>query len=43
VTAVLDQMPAEELVDLVADSGMIEVTCEFCKTTRAIAPPATRH
>jgi molecular chaperone Hsp33 len=43
VTAVLDQMPAEELVDLVADSGMIEVTCEFCKTTRAISPPATRH
>ena len=43
VTAVLDQMPTEELVDLVADSGMIEVTCEFCKTTRAISPPATRH
>ena len=43
ITAALDQMPPEQLADLVADSGMIEVTCEFCKTMRAIDPPATRH
>jgi len=43
VTAALDQMPPEQLADLVADSGMIEVTCEFCKAMRAIDPPATRH
>ena len=43
ITAALDQMPPEQLSDLVADSGMIEVTCEFCKTMRAIDPPATRH
>ena len=43
VADVLGQMPAEQLGDLIADSGMIEVTCEFCKTMRPVAPPATRH
>ena len=43
VADVLGQMPAEQLGDLIADSGMIEVTCEFCKTMRPVAPPSTRH
>ena len=43
VEAVLEQMSREELADLVADSGMIEVTCEFCKTMRAIDPGLSRH
>ena len=43
VEAVLQQMSREEMADLVADSGMIEVTCEFCKTMRAIDPGLSRH
>ena len=43
VEAVLEQMSREELADLVADSGMIEVTCEFCKTMRAIDPGLSKH
>ena len=43
VEAVLARMSAEELADLVADSGMIEVTCEFCKTMRAVDPGLSRH
>jgi len=43
VEAVLAQMPPEELAGLVADSGMIEVTCEFCKTMRAVDPGLSRH
>ena len=43
VEAVLARMAPEELVDLVADSGMVEVTCEFCKTMRAIDPGISRH
>ena len=37
--AVLERMSAAELADLVTDSGTIDVTCEFCKTTRSINPP----
>ena len=37
--AVLERMSAAELADLVTDSGTIDVTCEFCKTTRSIDPP----
>lgn len=43
VEAVLARMSAEELADLVAESGMVEVTCEFCKTMRAIDPGLSRH
>lgn len=43
VEAVLSRMSAEELAGLVADSGMVEVTCEFCKTMRAIDPGLSRH
>ena len=43
VDAVLEQMAPEELAGLVADSGMIEVTCEFCKTMRAVDPGLSRH
>ena len=43
VEAVLQQMSREEMADLVADSGMIEVTCEFCKTMRAVDPGLSRH
>ena len=43
ITAALNQMSSEQLSDLVADSGMIEITCEFCKTMRSVAPPATLH
>ena len=43
VEGVLEQMSHEELAGLVADSGMIEVTCEFCKTMRAIDPGPSRH
>lgn len=39
--AVLERMPAAELMDLVTESGTIDVTCEFCKTTRSINPPAS--
>ena len=39
--AVLDRMSAAELADLVTESGTIDVTCEFCKTTRSIDPPVT--
>ncbi|NCF47969.1 MAG: molecular chaperone [Bacteroidetes bacterium] len=38
VEAVLERMPGEQVADLIADSGMIEVTCEFCKTMRSITP-----
>ena len=43
VTAVLERMSAEELADLVTEAGTIDVTCEFCKTTRSITPPGARH
>ena len=43
VDAVLERMAPDELAGLVADSGMIEVTCEFCKTMRAIDPGLSRH
>ena len=43
VEAVLVRMSPEELADLVAESGMVEVTCEFCKTVRAIDPGLSRH
>ncbi|MGC6454262.1 MAG: Hsp33 family molecular chaperone HslO [Candidatus Puniceispirillaceae bacterium] len=43
VEAVLSRMSAEELADLVAESGMVEVTCEFCKTMRAVDPGLSRH
>ena len=43
VEAVLVRMSPEELADLVAESGMVEVTCEFCKTMRAIDPGLSRH
>ena len=43
VAAVLERMSAEELADLVTDAGTIDVTCEFCKTTRSITPPGARH
>lgn len=39
VVAVLERMSAAELADLVTESGTIDVTCEFCKTTRSIDPP----
>jgi molecular chaperone Hsp33 len=39
VVAVLERMSAAELADLVTESGTIDVTCEFCKTTRSIEPP----
>ena len=39
--AVLERMPAAELMDLVTELGTIDVTCEFCKTTRSINPPAS--
>ena len=44
--AVIERMSAAELADLVTDSGTIDVTCEFCKTTRSIDPPvanSARH
>ena len=43
VEAVLSRMSPEELAGLVADSGKIEVTCEFCKTMRAVDPGISRH
>ena len=43
VEAVLVRMSPEELAELVAESGMVEVTCEFCKTMRAIDPGLSRH
>jgi len=43
VESVLAQMAPEELAGLVAESGKIEVTCEFCKTMRAIDPAGPRH
>jgi len=43
VEAVLERMSPDELSGLVADSGMIEVTCEFCKTMRAVDPGLSRH
>ncbi|MEC8129443.1 MAG: Hsp33 family molecular chaperone HslO [Pseudomonadota bacterium] len=43
VEAVLSRMSPEEFVGLVADSGKVEVTCEFCKTMRAVDPGVSRH
>ena len=43
VESVLAQMAPKELAGLVAESGKIEVTCEFCKTMRAIDPAGPRH
>ena len=46
VIAVIERMSPAELADLVTDAGTIDVTCEFCKTTRSITPPVadtTRH
>jgi len=43
VESVIARMSPEELADLVAESGMVEVTCEFCKTMRAIDPGLSRH
>jgi len=43
VEAVIARMSPEELAGLVADSGMVEVTCEFCKTMRAVDPRLSRH
>jgi len=34
----LKQFGKEELSDMVADSGNIEVTCQFCSTVYAVAP-----
>ena len=41
--AVLERMPADDLADLVTATGTIDVTCEFCKTTRSIDPPVARQ
>ena len=43
VEAVLSRMSPEELAGLVAESGKVEVTCEFCKTMRAVDPGISRH
>ena len=43
VEAVLSRMSREELAGLIAESGKVEVTCEFCKTMRAIDPGISRH
>ena len=43
VTAVLERMSNEELADLLTEAGTIDVTCEFCKTTRSITPQGARH
>ena len=43
VEAVLSRMSPEELAGLVAESGKVEVTCEFCKTMRAVDPGTSRH
>ncbi len=37
--SVLERMSAAELSGLISESGTIDVTCEFCKTTRSITPP----
>jgi len=38
VDAMLRSFPPEELKDMVADDGMIAVTCEFCSTRRVFSP-----
>lgn len=38
VDAMLRSFPPEELKDMVADDGMITVTCEFCSTRRVFSP-----
>ena len=43
VDAVLSRIAPEDLAGLVAESGKIEVTCEFCKTMRAVAPGILHH
>ncbi|MEX0503285.1 Hsp33 family molecular chaperone HslO [Alphaproteobacteria bacterium LSUCC0719] len=39
--SVLERMSPAELAELISESGTIDVTCEFCKTTRSLDPPVT--
>ena len=38
IVGIIDQFSADELDDMIDDSGKVVVTCEFCKTAYKFAP-----